>query len=64
MFIIKQLKLQKLIEKSINKLKRLFIYYGSGRMVADVNGKPKGIVWFTICTGLGNFRLFPVGYVI
>lgn len=47
----------------MSKLRRLLTYYGSGRMVADVNGKPKGIVWFTICTGLGNFRLFPVGYV-
>jgi hypothetical protein len=51
-------------------LRHLFIYYrnkftifGSARMVADVNGKPKGIVWYTICTGLGNFRLFPVGYI-
>ena len=47
----------------MSKLKRLLKYYGSSRMVADINGKPKGIVRFTICTGLGNFRLFPVGYV-
>jgi len=47
----------------MNKLKRLLTYYGSSRMVADVNGKPKGIVWFTVCTGLGNFRLIPGGYI-
>lgn len=44
-------------------LKTRFAYYGSGRMVNDYNGEPRGIVWFTICTGLGNFKLFPVGYV-
>jgi hypothetical protein len=47
----------------MSKFRRLLTYYGSARMVADVNGRPKGIVWFTICTGFGNYRLFPVGYV-
>ena len=44
-------------------IRNKFKYFGSGRMVADRNGQPHGLVWFTICTGLGNFRLFPVGYV-
>ena len=54
----------------MNKLKRKYmilrrklVFYGSARMVADNNGRPRGSVWFTICTGLGNFKLFPVGYV-
>lgn len=57
--------LQKMI-----KYKRLYItyrnkfrYFGHGYMTPDVNGKPKGVTWFVICTGLGNFRLFPVGFV-
>jgi hypothetical protein len=54
----------------MNKYKRLwriytmkFKYFGHGYMTPDVNGRPKGITWFVICTGIGNFRLFPIGYV-
>ena len=49
--------------KKLLSLKRKLTYYGSGKMVADHNGQPKGIVWLTICTGFGNFRIFPIGYV-
>lgn len=52
-----------MFKKLKHLIKTRLAYYGSGRMVNDSNGRPKGIVWFTICTGLGNFRLFPVGYV-
>ena len=51
------------IQREYMILRRKLTFYGSGRMVADKNGQPHGLVWFTFCTGMGNFRLFPVGYV-
>ena len=54
----------------MNKYRRLYIiyrnkfrYFGYGFMTPDYNGRPKDITWLVVCTGLGNFRILPVGYV-
>lgn len=38
-------------------------FFSWAEMVDDKNGRPSGIVWLTACTGYGNFRLIPIGYI-
>jgi hypothetical protein len=39
-----------------------FNFYCFSYSIADKDGKPHGVVWYTACTSYGNFRLFPIGY--
>ena len=50
------------LKHKLRSLRRDFTFYCFSRMTADFHGRPKGITWLVACTGLGNFRLFPIGY--
>lgn len=50
------------ITQSLKELKH-FKYFGHGFSINDVDGKPQGIVWLTVCTSRGNYRVIPMGYM-
>lgn len=50
------------LKQKLMSLIRDFSFFGFSYMIADFQGRPKGIVWLVACTGFGNFRILPIGY--